>query len=624
MENLNKYIEDYLDYYCKKDNPSYAILLKGPWGSGKTWFIKDYLKKIEEKGQKKIYVSLYGIKSTSQIEDIFFQELHPLLASKGMALAGKAAKGLLKATFKIDLDGNSSSTDATINSQIPNIDLLEYLKNISDRILVFDDLERCLMNIEEVLGYINYFVEHQGIKVIIIANEEEILAKDEKIYKEIKEKLIGKTFTVESDFDSALQDIISEVLNTKLKKLLNKNKLSIKEIYKLSGYENLRHLKQSVSDFERFYSFIPADIAKKEPLVIELLKLFLVFSFEIKHGNIPPEGIKEIKSESIFESVENPDKTTNIFREINERYSTMRFYDIILTDETWIEFFDQGKIDSDTLKESLLNSVYCQNENTPNWIRLWHFRDLKDDEFSSILEDVVENYKNRNFKKVGEIKHVVGLLIFLEKVGLYHGKKKDIIDSFKKYIDSLKDGGLLVAEKQMVSSIHYDDYSGLPFWSIEDSEFKKLLEYVERKISESKIENLPKEAENLLKLMKEDTHGFYIKTSLGDFSEESYHRIPVLKYIDPNKFIKTFLELEPTEQRHAAAALNERYKYHDINEDLIDELSWIRKLIPLVKKEALSRKGKPSGYMLDSVLRNCLEKMGKSLQEKKKQLAQKE
>ena len=357
MENLNKYIEDYLDYYCKKDNPSYAILLKGPWGSGKTWFIKDYLKKIEEKGQKKIYVSLYGIKSTSQIEDIFFQELHPLLASKGMALAGKAAKGLLKATFKIDLDGNSSSTDATINSQIPNIDLLEYLKNISDRILVFDDLERCLMNIEEVLGYINYFVEHQGIKVIIIANEEEILAKDEKIYKEIKEKLIGKTFTVESDFDSALQDIISEVLNTKLKKLLNKNKLSIKEIYKLSGYENLRHLKQSVSDFERFYSFIPADIAKKEPLVIELLKLFLVFSFEIKHGNIPPEGIKEIKSESIFESVENPDKTTNIFREINERYSTMRFYDIILTDETWIEFFDQGKIDSEIGRASCRERV---------------------------------------------------------------------------------------------------------------------------------------------------------------------------------------------------------------------------------------------------------------------------
>ena len=41
-------------------------------------------------------------------------------------------------------------------------------------IIVFDDLERAGMEINEVLGLINSYVECHGIKVIIIANEKEI------------------------------------------------------------------------------------------------------------------------------------------------------------------------------------------------------------------------------------------------------------------------------------------------------------------------------------------------------------------------------------------------------------------------------------------------------------------
>jgi len=36
------------------------------------------------------------------------------------------------------------------------------------------------MQVSDVLGYINSFVEHEGFKAIIIANEEEILKRDDK------------------------------------------------------------------------------------------------------------------------------------------------------------------------------------------------------------------------------------------------------------------------------------------------------------------------------------------------------------------------------------------------------------------------------------------------------------
>ena len=33
-------IENYLNEYIKQDNPQYAVMLKGKWGCGKTFFIK--------------------------------------------------------------------------------------------------------------------------------------------------------------------------------------------------------------------------------------------------------------------------------------------------------------------------------------------------------------------------------------------------------------------------------------------------------------------------------------------------------------------------------------------------------------------------------------------------------
>jgi len=61
-QSLNSHIETYLDYYCGLSHaPGFAVLLKGQWGSGKTWFINRYREKLEENNQKCLYVSLYGM-----------------------------------------------------------------------------------------------------------------------------------------------------------------------------------------------------------------------------------------------------------------------------------------------------------------------------------------------------------------------------------------------------------------------------------------------------------------------------------------------------------------------------------------------------------------------------------
>jgi GTPase SAR1 family protein len=152
---INSHIAAYLDYYCGLSAPGFAVLLKGQWGCGKTWFIDDYCKRLkkENQNQKCLYVSLYGMTTFAEIEDTFFQQLHPVLSSKGMAITGKIIKGLLRASLRIDLDRDGKDDD-TVNPQIPEINIPKYLRNTDKSILVFDDLERCNIDISNILGYI--------------------------------------------------------------------------------------------------------------------------------------------------------------------------------------------------------------------------------------------------------------------------------------------------------------------------------------------------------------------------------------------------------------------------------------------------------------------------------------
>ncbi len=52
-ETVNSHIEEYLDYYCRLSHaPGFAILLKGEWGSGKTWFINRFINTYRENYQE--------------------------------------------------------------------------------------------------------------------------------------------------------------------------------------------------------------------------------------------------------------------------------------------------------------------------------------------------------------------------------------------------------------------------------------------------------------------------------------------------------------------------------------------------------------------------------------------
>lgn len=120
----NKHIIEYLDYYIKSDNTNFAVLLKGSWGSGKTFFVKKMIdnwstpniENDEFIALNPIYVSLNGLSSKKEIIDKLKEKINPFLHSKGMKISKAILKGFIKSTLKIDFDyDKDNENDGSLN-----------------------------------------------------------------------------------------------------------------------------------------------------------------------------------------------------------------------------------------------------------------------------------------------------------------------------------------------------------------------------------------------------------------------------------------------------------------------------------------------------------------------------
>ncbi len=599
MTTPNKHIEDFLEYYYQLSSPpEYAVLLKGEWGSGKTWLIEKSLERLEADGGKYIYVSLYGLTNYKEIENIFFTQLHPVLSSKFMKLGGKFAKGLLKATVKVDMNGDDQA-DGSISSSVPDIDLSDYFNNKKGFVLVFDDLERCSININDLLGYINHFVEHQGFKVIIIANEKVILDKQsrgdnseqvELIYKDIKEKLIGETFEVKADLKGALDEFISNFESKKVLKFYNEQKSLISSLYIESLYDNLRHLKRALWGFERFYQILSEKVKSSNQLQIDLLKLYLVYSFEIKSGtllaeNLKPDQVVEVNKKEIMP-----------FKLIEEKYTGLPiyiFHSPILEVETWEEIFGKGILDNKAINNYLLDSEYFQNKNTPDWLNLWNYWTITDNNFSENLATVEKSFEDRKYEEIGEVKHVVAEFLQFSKMGIYKKSKEKILDSAKEYVRWLRDNNKL-------PDIHIDryrwnnSYKGYGFLGEDSEGFQEFCQFVDSQIDEAGIEKLPETGKDLLKLMASDINTF-VSELIQLEGECTYYDIPVLASIDPREFVDTWISLSPFDQDLVRMIFEKRY---DFKNNCEDEKDWLKEINVLLKQKQEDIKGKLSGYRL--------------------------
>lgn len=323
-DECNKYIKNYLE----KDKTRSAIMLTAPWGAGKSYYIKNNLcKYLRENKLDYAIVSLYGLNSLKEINKQLFLEIRlqkqkktrKFLGAFGKTVASGTAilgKTLLKYLANVDIDFN--------NIKEPNYEKLYELVNLKNKLIVFEDLERANIDIIEFLGYVNNLVEQDGVKVLLVANEDEFIHKEtaqkedkstpstknsnlnnadnkERYTKETeeylrkKEKTISDTLVYDYPKEESLRSIIGEFFSDNLRSLLTEDNYihDITTVMKTVESQNLRAIMYACQKTSDMLSLYGETINKD--FVKFLLCSVIAFSCRLKKG-------KECKWKNIEDS----------------------------------------------------------------------------------------------------------------------------------------------------------------------------------------------------------------------------------------------------------------------------------------------------------------------------------
>ena len=346
MEDL---VESILDY-VRSDYTDYAIMINGEWGVGKTHFWNNKIKKkiesmqLNGKRYTTIYMSLYGISNLEDISKKIFIETTQLMDKNLRKFMESTGQTTIPEYAKTGLDM------ANFFGVTQNGDKIDYSEFFStdDKVLCFDDLERANVDVIDILGYINNFVEHDHIKTIIICNEKELSTKiknsnvemktfiatylldkegtltktdkpmveqiKDKIeyvfdkaneYERIKEKLIGETFEYAPEFNYIINGLLMRFENSpELIRFLRENTGLIISTFNKSGTRNLRILKHALNDFKKIFEMVSKNYPKTSNRVLQTMLIFTIaVSFEIKAGKVTKDKFINIEDNEEYKSI---------------------------------------------------------------------------------------------------------------------------------------------------------------------------------------------------------------------------------------------------------------------------------------------------------------------------------
>lgn len=210
-------LTEYILHYTNKNKTNYAIMMNGEWGIGKSYYIKnDLVEALKKENKKCIIISLYRLQKTSEISSIIILEkmfMNKKKLKNVISIGGNITTTLIKSY--------AENQGIKLNTDGKGLDKLKKLVNLSNTLIILEDVERTMIPIEELFGYINNMVEQDHVKVLLVCNENEIIRKYENKadnnnsnidneYKYFKEKTIGDTVRFESEIDEAIKNIMKD------------------------------------------------------------------------------------------------------------------------------------------------------------------------------------------------------------------------------------------------------------------------------------------------------------------------------------------------------------------------------------------------------------------------------
>lgn len=569
MEDL---VESILDY-VRADYTDYAIMINGEWGSGKTYFwnhkIRPKIESMQLNGKKytPIYMSLYGISNLEEISKKIFIETTQLMDKNLKKYMNTSGVSTIPEYAKTGLDM------ANFFGVTQNGDRIDYGNFFStdDKVLCFDDLERANVDVIDILGYINNFVEHDHIKTIIICNEKELatklknsnlemktfiatylLDKENKLnvktdkpmveriqdtieyvfdkandYERIKEKLIGETFEYVPEFNYIINGLLMRYEKyPDLIRFLRENTKLIISTFNKSGTRNLRILKHSLTSFKKIFDMVNKSYPNTNHRVLQTMLIFTIaISFEIKAGKITKDKFININNNEEYKSILVSSRVfmdnrqfyikefdNNYYYNFKAEYRFFKFIEIYVR----TRIFDMKVFKQDM--ETIINTV--DTDKLPAYKRLLteEYWKISDDQFGNIINEIMEDVKSGKVELIDIVKIFAYFDYFI---------KKGLINYDMKTIKSVFLNGMNISSltSTYCSSVE-EELAKIALEREESEDMDQILEHFNEINYKLKEKMYMEKAEELFKFIPMRMEQFY------DKFDKEYMKVPIFKYYD--------------------------------------------------------------------------------------------
>lgn len=540
----SKHIETIFKEYITGQNTYSALLINGVWGSGKTFFLKTTLTEIaKNSNQDLVYVSLNGISSIGEIERAIFVQIAPYLKDKTWT------KKITQPLTNIAEVASKILTKSSLSDLLKGIGVDMF--GFSNKILAFDDLERSKLSVHEILGYVNKFVEHKGVKTLILADESKI--EDKKKYDEIKEKVVGRVLDFKADIPQVLDSLIKIYQsNPEFTNFLTQKKNKILVLLGSFKEDNLRILSFYIDILHGLY---PTFKLKSDQIHNEILLFCAIFSITFKSGDpysVYSNPAPLIVTQPLYFAIRVGTRKTE-----ESKSDADYFYDKFLSNTYRDYTFFQSIYDfifTGYLDHELLNAeIEARNvvEPTPPdkamtlLFESHNYRNLSDEEFTEQVTILLDSTK----KGIYSIYDYVTLSNWL-----YFFSEKELIEQSASEVETILNTGLIIAKNK--NQIDQERISNLRHFTQERPESVLIMEKVnEIHLEFEKNKNLDI-GKKILNTFKEDSTK-EIKTifNVYDGIERKF-----FEYVDVVEFSKVLLSLSNNSVDTFIDALDVRYK----------------------------------------------------------------
>lgn len=236
-----------------------------------------------------------------------------------------------------------------------------------------------------------------------------------------------------------------------------------------------------------------------------------------------------------------------------------------------------------------MSSNYFNDENTPDWKKLYHFEnlELEDEEFNKLVDSVSKQLSEFTLQDEFVIIHVAGILIFFRDFNLIELEKKQIVERAKQQLRSMKEQRTCEIEP---NEIYPSDHSyGYQYASLKTVELQELISFAENFYQDATGEAIAEQAQELLKKMQVSMTEFEKLITLGNTQDHKYYNMPILQHIQPEEFVKSCMAFPNKNKLSLSNALKVRYRHSALDKNLIVELDWLKTITGLFNEEVVQR-----------------------------------